>query len=361
MATYLTPGPSEPYPRLREFLGDAWDGEVVSLSHRGQAFKDIYRRTDVALRKLMGVPEGYALMFVGSATEAMERVVQGVVERRSHHLVSGAFGEKWLQIAAQLGKTTTFARAEAGRGFGPADFAVPADTELLCLTHNETSTGTAWPAEELARLTRPPHDWLVALDVVSSAPIVELPWEGLDLVFFSVQKAFGLPAGLGVLMASPRALERAAVVAGRVGAAVGSFHSLMELAKGGAKFQTPATPNVLGIYLLGRVAEDMLAGGAAKLRAENHDRARRLYKALDASGYLEPFVADPRWRSSTVVVAEVRGGNTALHARLAGQGLVLGKGYAPFKDEHVRIANFPSLTEADFEALIKHLRDYSGV
>ncbi|MDB5179032.1 MAG: aminotransferase class [Patescibacteria group bacterium] len=359
MAVYLTPGPSEPYPRLREFLDDAWSEQIVSLSHRGQAFKDIYRRADVAVRELMGVPDGYTLMFVGSATEAMERVVQGVVDRRSHHLVSGAFAEKWLQIAGQLGKTTTVRRAEAGQGFAQGDYEVPDDTELLCLTHNETSTGTVFAAADLARLVRPPHRWLVALDVVSSAPLAELPWEGLDFVFFSVQKAFGLPAGLGVVVASPRALERAAALR-RDGAAVGSFHNLVELAEGAAKFQTPATPNVLGIYLLGRVAADMLAGGVPQLRATNQSRAKRLYEVLEGSDHLEPFVADSLWRSTTVVVADVRGGNAALHARLAGDGLMLGKGYKPFKEQHLRIANFPSLGSRDFDALMRSLQEFDG-
>lgn len=277
MGVFLTPGPSQPYPKLRDFMEDAWNADVMAISHRGKKFTDIYRRTDVALRALMDVPDGWQMMFLGSATEAMERLVQGVVADKSYHFVNGAFSKKWWEISGQLGKSASARAVVAGQGFEELGLEVAAGADLVCVTVNETSTGAVWPAAALAGLSTGPDGPLMAVDVVSAAPLVPVPWDQADAAFFSVQKAFGLPAGLGVLMLGPRALARSEALADS-GMQTGSYHRLTELAKGAAKFQTPATPNVLGIYLLGRVAEDMLARGIGELRAENRMGPRRCMK-----------------------------------------------------------------------------------
>jgi phosphoserine aminotransferase len=358
MAVFLTPGPAQTYPKLRAFMEDAWSEDVMSLSHRGAAFSDIYRRTDGALRELMGVPTDWQIMFVGSATEAMERLVQGLVRRRSHHYVNGAFSKKWYQIAGQLGKSATAEKAKAGAGFGGREFEAPALAELVCITLNETSTGVAWPEHEVARLrARHGSEVLLAVDVVSAAPVMPVPWAQADAAFFSVQKAFGLPAGLGVLMLGPRAQARAQELA-EGGGAVGSYHSLPELLRGAAKAQTPATPNVLGIYLLGRVAGDMTSLGSGELRAENAKRAAALYEAIEAHGELEPFVAARDWRSPTVGVAEVRGGSARLHDHMVRGGFVPGLGYGELQDRHIRLANFPAISRREFEAALAHLEGF---
>src|SRR5664279_468830 len=136
MTKYLTPGPAQLYPELKQYLADAMDRDIPSISHRGKAFSDIYLQTETALRQLMDIPADYQIMFVGSATEAMERIMQSVVASRSHHFVSGAFSAKWLQIAQQLGKNPTATHVPDGHAF--TDLNVPSDVELVCITHNET-------------------------------------------------------------------------------------------------------------------------------------------------------------------------------------------------------------------------------
>jgi phosphoserine aminotransferase len=340
-------------------MDDAWNKDVMSISHRGMAFSDIYRRADGALRNVMGVPENWQIMFVGSATEAMERITQGVVDNRSHHYVDGAFSKKWLSIAKALEKEVTSVTVPDGSGFGQDIMGIPEDVELLCITHNETSTGVMWPEDTLAGVARGSRA-LVALDVVSSAPMVPIDFTKFDAVFLSVQKAFGLPAGLGVLMAGPGLLGRADDLLSR-GLSVGSYHSLPELATAARKFQTPATPNVQAIYLLGRVAEDMAETGIEALQAENQHRAEILYDVLNSSRELEPFVQDGEWRSQTVVVTGVRGGNDKLHGQLADRGLIIGKGYKPYGDEHLRIANFPSIDQEEFDRVVSHLVQFGSL
>ncbi len=355
---YLTPGPSHPHPGVRAFMSEAFDRDVIAVSHRSKAFSDVYGRTASALKLLMDVPSEFTVMFVGSATEAMERTVQGVVKEHSHHFIQGEFAEKWFQIARQLSKQPTATRAQAGRPF--PSLGIPADTELVCITHNETSTGAIVPDPVLEALATGRHHPLVALDVVSSAPMTTLPWDKLDIVFFSVQKAFGLPAGLGVLVASPRAIQKSRELEA-TGVHVGSYHSLPQLAAAAEKFQTPATPNVLGIYLLGSVAEDMLDRGIASLRADNIQRADYLYDIISEHTHMQPFVTDTAWRSPTIIVVAVTNGNDHLIRYMNQQQLVLGKGYKDFVDAHIRIANFPAMEEHTFDLLAQYLRGYRPI
>jgi phosphoserine aminotransferase len=359
MATFITPGPSQPYPKLRAFLSDALTQDVISLSHRSKPFMGIYKQTDETLKAIMEIPEDYRIVFMGSATEAMERIVEGVVISRSHHFVYGAFSEKWYEMAQQLGKKPTITKVEHGNHFTKKQLSVPEDTELVCLTQNETSTGAAFPLEVLNYVIDNAHDALIALDVVSSAPMIQLPWEKLDLVFFSVQKAFGLPAGLGVLIMSPKALKKAQYVQDQ-GISIGSYHSLLGLAEAGTKYQTPETPNVLGIYLLSRVARDMQEIGIKGIIAENRRRSALIYETLDNNRQIETFVKEPNWRSFTVAVIDIRGGSRRLHDELVERDLIPAKGYGSFKDQHLRLANFPSIETESFDSLISHIRSYEG-
>lgn len=360
MAIYLTPGPAAAYPKLKDYLDDAWNEDVMSISHRGAKFTDIYRRAEDGLRGLMDVPTDWRVVFVGSATEAMERLVQGLVTTRSHHFVNGAFSKKWHQIAGQLGKDAMATKVVDGSGFEEAmDDADLDGAELICATVNETSTGVMWPEADLRRIGERKDGALLALDIVSSAPVTTVPWDASDAVFFSVQKAFGLPAGLGVMLLGPRALERAEAMEA-AGHATGSYHRLQALAAGAAKRQTPATPNVLGIYLLARVAEDMAQVGGGALRAQTAARADRLYTALEQHAHLEPFVADTAWRSPTVVVAHAHGGSAAVRDHLRAGGFIAGSGYGVHKDLHVRLANFPATSAEEFEAAHAYLVQFDG-
>lgn len=337
----FSPGPSQLYPGVSEFLQDALGDDVMSRSHRSAWFADMYAGTVSGLRELLDIPEDYHVWFMGSATEAMERIVQNTVEETSHHFVNGAFSDKFRSIAAQLGTSPTEATVPWGEGFDLTTQRVPKDAELIAITQNETSTGVAHTADAIAALHDRYPEKLLAVDIVSATPYMTLDFARADCVFFSVQKGFGLPAGLGVLVASPRALDRAKALKSSV-RSIGSYHSFIELAKNAEKNNTPETPNVLGIYLLGRVVRDMLSRGVDSLRAQLADNANKLYAVIDTHPLLSPAVLDPSFRSNTVIVAEVKGGSAPLIEAAKKQGFSIGAGYKDKKTTQIRIANFPA-------------------
>jgi phosphoserine aminotransferase len=231
---------------------------------------------------------------------------------------------------------------------------VPDGTELLSVTRNETSTGVVTGLGGLARLRDRRPDMLIAVDMVSAAPGIAADLGAIDCAFFSVQKGFGMPAGLAVLVAGPRAIERSLALSQR-GVPVGTYRSFESLSDQADRHQTPETPNVLAIHVLGAVCEAMLERGIETIRDETERKAAVLYEAVLAHPDLDPFVPEPAHRSPTVIVAEVRGGSRPVLERLAERGFVVGAGYGPYRDRHLRIANFPAHEERHVSALVAAL------
>jgi phosphoserine aminotransferase len=194
-------------------------------------------------------------------------------------------------------------------------------------------------------------DALVVVDAVSSLPYPEFDFSKIDSVFFSVQKGFGLPAGLGVWIVNEKCISKAELLLSK-GLSIGSYHTLPALIELSKKNQTPETPNVLGIYLLSQVVHDMVRKGAQAIRKETEYKAAILYQALQQHTYLKPFVPSSSDQSKTVIVAE--GGEHTLHVTdaLQNKGLFPGEGYGAFKKSQLRFANFPTHSKEQYEYLV---------
>lgn len=347
---YFTPGPTQLAPSVPRLIEAAIAQDICSISHRSKAFEAIYARATEAIRALLTLPSSHQIFFLASATEAWERIIQNCSRTNTFHLVNGVFAERFFTIAQELGRATAVHRVAAGEAVDLATLVVPEDSELICLTHNETSTGVALSAIAIAELGKRYPEKLIAVDIVSSAPIVELEWSAVDCGFFSVQKCFGLPAGLGVLIVSARALARAKTLQAQQ-LSIGSYHSFPALEAMAKKHQTPETPNVLGIYLLAGVAEELLKVGIGAIRREIRARAEMLYQFFETRSGFTPFVRAPQARSSTVLTIEVVGGSASLLKTLATKGFEVGAGYGNFKDSQIRVANFPLHTAEQVAAL----------
>ncbi|MCK8490604.1 aminotransferase class V-fold PLP-dependent enzyme [Spirosoma sp. RP8] len=353
--TYFTPGPAELYPTIYQHLQTAMDEQLGSISHRSQKFRDIYKFTDEQLRTLLNVPETHGIFFTGSASEVWERILFNCVEHESFHLVNGSFSKKFYDYANALHKYAHVFEKPFGEGFDANEIEVPEYAELICLTHNETSSGVQTRTQDIHKIKRKYAKKLVVVDMVSSAPYPDLDYSLVDSAFFSVQKAFGMPAGLGVWIASQTCLEKAERLQKYDSMTVGAHHTLPTLWSHYKTFETPATPNVLFIYLLGKIAEDLNKIGIDTIRKQTEEKARMLYKFLDDSADYTPFVQQERHRSQTVIVANTQKPSADVISNAKQAGMVVGTGYGKFKDSQIRIANFPATSFVQVEALIKQL------
>ena len=349
----FTPGPSQLFFTVEDHVRAAFREGIPSLSHRTKEFEIISKGTTDGIKELLGIPSHFHVFFTSSATEIWERSIQNLVASKSMHFVNGAFSKRYYEIAAQLGKSPKKIESPAGHGFS-MDIPYEEGVELVALTNNETSTGVSLPMNFINQFREQYPDALIAVDSVSSLPYPQFDFSKIDTLFFSVQKGFGLPAGLGVWIVNDRCIAKSEQLLSK-GLSIGSYHNLPTLLQHGKKNQTPETPNVLGIYLLGKVVEDFLRRGIQTIRKETEYKAAILYQALSTHGLTSPFVTDPSHRSNTVIVAEC-GDHTRLIAQhLAAQGLQAGDGYGEKKATQLRFANFPAHSKEQFEKLVDEL------
>ena len=348
MTHTFNPGPAAVYPAVRQYLTDAFDEGWLSAPHRSERVTALVRQVVADLKTKLNIPQEYTVLFTGSATEGWEILTQSLTPRRSLHFYNGAFGEKWLKYAQAQRP------ASGGHRFGleevPEISLLPPDltgTDLVCLTQNETSTATQLREGVILNFYNRVGPALLAVDATSSMAGVNLKFVKADAWLASVQKCFGLPAGLGLLVLSPRAVAQAKEIGDKT-----YYNSLVPSLAQMLNHQTNYTPNVLGIYLLSRVLAEREPIKAISQHLA--DRAHKLYDFFEQATPLTPLIANPETRSTTVIglqgppalIEEVK--RRALEA-----GLYLGSGYGDLKANTLRIANFPAVADAAMEALVQ--------
>jgi len=352
---HFTPGPSELYPNIDQYLQEGFDRDLYSVSHRSGAYKEIHKAAVEGLKQLISLPDNYNIFFLGSATEAWERIIQNVVVNKSFHFVNGSFSKKFYQYAQQSGIEATAKEVAPSEGFDSISReAIDSDTELICFTHNETSTGVSTSFEDIYATKERFPDSLIAVDVVSSLPYPEIDFSKIDSAFFSVQKCFGLPAGLGVWLVNDRFIEKAKQKK-EAGQLLHPHHNVFQLKKQADAYQTPSTPNVLNIFLLSKVIEAMNNKTSEVIRQETDTKAKMLYDFVANHEDFDFAVANPDHRSQTVVVAKSKKSAAELNEILAPHNLAIGSGYGEFKTSQIRIANFPAHSIEDTQRLIEIL------
>jgi phosphoserine aminotransferase len=352
----FTPGPSQLYFTVPDHAREAFKAGIPSLSHRSKLFEEISLEATGGLRQLLNIPSSHFIFFTSSATEIWERVIQNLVEEKSFHLVNGSFSKRFYEIALQLNKKASKIEVKEGQGFD--DSLIIPDTELIAVTHNETSTGVSLPVDSIYKLKEKNPQALLVVDAVSSLPYPNFDFSKLDAVFFSVQKGFGLPAGLGVWIMNEKCVNKADQLLSN-GISIGSYHTIPSLKTHALKNQTPETPNVLAIYLLGKVIQDFLRKGIENIRRETDYRATILYQSLDQHPLLSAFVPEKKFQSKTVIVADCQLHTERLTAFLQVQGLYPGDGYGPAKKTQLRFANFPAHSKEQYELLVDTLTAFS--
>jgi phosphoserine aminotransferase len=348
----FTPGPSQLYFSVKDHMIRAFRDGIPSLSHRTKEFESIFVNASTGLRELLGIPEHFQIVYASSATEIWERSIQNLVEESSLHFVNGAFSRRYHEIAQQLQKTATSVSVPDGQGFGTLTHA--GNHELIAITQNETSTGVATPLSFINKFRESHPKSLIVVDAVSSLPYPSFDFDKIDSLFFSVQKGFGLPAGLGVWIVNDRCIDKAENLLAR-GTNIGTYHSLPSLISFSKKNQTPETPNVLALYLLSKVIADFLYRGIGTIRRETQYKAALLYNLLDDSSVAKPLVSSKHDRSQTVIVADCGDRLNHIVTSLKPKGLHPGDGYGSMKKTQLRFANFPAHSKEQYELLVDTL------
>jgi len=341
------PGPSKVHPEVLGFIQEAFSNGVVSINHRSERFEVLLKDTLQILHEKWNIPQDYTLYFISSATEAWEIVAQSLIKEKSLHLYNGAFGKKWAHYTNQIipnAHSFEFGRNEDFKSV-TSTLSVK-DFDTICLVQSETSNGTG---QTICRSDFDLHeDAIIAVDATSTMGGINLPWPEADVWFASVQKCMGIPAGLGVLICSPKALERAAQLNKKV-----HYNDVLLMEENRKLFQTHYTPNVLSIYVLNKLAH--LLPNLTVIDQQTWKKASILtdYFSNTNAFHLSFLIENPQLRLPTVFALKVEVEQIKRLQNLClKNNIELGKGYGEWKDNTIRIANFPSHTLEDFGQLI---------
>ena len=291
---------SGPCAKIPGYSLDALRDAPLGRSHRAAVGKSKLKHAIDLTAEILGVPEGYRVGIVpGSDTGAVEMAMWSLLGARPVEMLAWeSFGEGWVTDAVkQLKLDATVRKAAYGEivDFKQVDF----DKDVV-FTWNGTTSGV-----RLANGDDIPADraGLTICDATSAAFAMELPWDKLDVVTFSWQKVLGGEGAHGMLILSPRAVERLETYT-----PAWPMPKIFRMTKGGKLIEgifqgeTINTPSMLAVedYLVALDWAKSIGGLPALVaRAEANAAAVAAYCA--ANPWLQNLAVDPATASTTSV------------------------------------------------------------
>ncbi len=320
----------------------------MSVNHRSDEFVKLSETTISLLKQKLNIPKNYTVFFTASATECWEIIAQSLVTDRSYHIYNGAFGQKWFDYTKRLHPLANPIPFDIEEKLDPKKLIFEQREGIICLTQNETSNGTQVTNTLIKAIKKTNPTYLLAIDATSSMGGIQLDFKSADIWFASVQKCFGLPAGLGLLICSPQAIQRSKEIGEK-----SHYNSLNFLVEMMEKWQTSCTPNVLGIYLLMRVLEN--SASITDVHATIAGRYEDWCDFLSQTN-LKYLVINKDVRSYTVVpVTTTPTLVQEIKVKAKKEGILLGEGYGTWKSTSFRIANFPAIQAKEIDTLRRFL------
>jgi phosphoserine aminotransferase len=247
---------------------------VMEISHRSAIFDEMADHTEACLRRLMSVPDDYAVLFLaGGATTQFAQVPINLADKQrpGAYIVDGAWSKKAHAIANRLGLAHLAASSE-DTGFrtipGPGGWDLNGDFAYLHYVSNETISGV--------QFTQPPvSDLPLVSDMSSDILSRPIQVEDFGVIYAGAQKNVG-QAGVALVIARKDLLRE-------LPPEVPDLQSWRIQHKQGSRLNTPPT---YAWYIAGLVFDWIEAEGGVERMAElNRHKARTLYDYLDESQF----------------------------------------------------------------------------
>ncbi|MDQ8179460.1 phosphoserine transaminase [Pelagicoccus sp. SDUM812005] len=200
---YFSSGPCSKRPG---WSLSALDNALVGRSHRAKNAKARIQEVIDRSKELLNLPEGYVCGIVpASDTGAVEMALWSLLGARGVDMMAWeSFGSGWVTDVVKQLKLENVNKHEAAYGEIP-DLAKVDFSNDVAFTWNGTTSGAKVPNGDWIPDDR---EGLTICDATSAVFAMELPWEKLDVVTYSWQKVMGGEAAHGMLILSPRAIER---------------------------------------------------------------------------------------------------------------------------------------------------------
>ena len=196
---------SGPCTKIPTFSLDKLADAPLGRSHRAAVGKAKLKEAIEKTRQILNIPADYRIGIVpASDTGAVEMAMWSMLGARPVTMVAWeSFGAGWVtDVIKQLKLDADIRTAEYGEIVDMA--AIDYDTDVV-FTWNGTTSGVRMSNGDAIPATR---QGLTICDATSAAFAMDLPWDKLDVTTFSWQKVLGGEAAHGMLILSPRAVER---------------------------------------------------------------------------------------------------------------------------------------------------------
>ena len=266
-----------------------WHGagaSIMEMSHRGKEFVSVHAEAEQDIRDLLGVPGTYKVLFLqGGATGQFAAIPMNLLrgKNKADYILTGSWGKKAISEAKKYCEVTVAASAEGEKftTIPPFDhWALNTDAAYVHYTPNETIEGVEfhWIPET--------GDVPLVGDLSSTILSRPVDVSRFGLIYAGAQKNIG-PAGVTLVIVREDLI-------GNVLLMTPGVWDYAQQAKADSMLNTPPT---YSLYIAGLVFKWVKEqGGLAAMAERNERKAKKLYAAIDGSGFYRNPV-DPSCRS----------------------------------------------------------------
>lgn len=356
----MIPGPIEVSPAVQRAFA------VPPPSHLAPHVIEAFGASLEKMRRVWRAgADSQPFLVAGSGTSAMEMAATNLIEPGDRALVyhTGYFSERMAEMLRRRGAQVEQIKAPPGEA-APIEEVQEALAQgkykALFVTHVDTSTGVLADARALAQAARAAGA-LSVFDGVCATVAEDFAMEawGADVYLTSSQKAVGLPVGLALMVASPRAMEARQALTAPPPMSL-DWHQWLPIMQAyeqrqGSYFSTPATNLVLALDVaLREILEseegDLVGAAAASAR---HIRVARAMRAAWAALGLELVVQRPELAAHSLSALRYpRGVNKALLDQIKARGVVVAGGlYKGLQHTYFRVGHMGWVTTQPHELI----------
>jgi len=343
----FVPGPTNTPDRILRAM------HVAMEDHRSSIFPELPLGLFAELRKIFKTKDGQPFIFPASGTGGWEAALCNTLSPGDKVLSFryGQFSHLWIDMMQRLGLDVQAVDVEWGEGAPPEQIQqiLSADKahaiQAVAVVHNETATGvTSDIAAVRKAIDAAGHPALLFVDGVSSIASLDFRMDewGVDMAVCGSQKGLMLPAGLGIICASQKALaRREQAKLPRV------FFDLGDMIKANATGYFPYTPSLPLLYGLREALAILAEEGLENVFARHHRLAEGTRAAVKAWG-LSLCAKAPQWHSDTVsaiLVPAGFNGADVIDVAYRRYNLALGAGLNKVAGKLFRIGHLGDLNE----------------
>lgn len=343
MVKQFGPGPSY---LPQDILNQAYEDyrKLIGVNHRSSSVVELIEELTKMFLDYFELSNDWSVLYIsGGASQVFDLLP--FFFKSSHHLVNGAFSEKWYKAhLAQKHMRVTQTHMKPEQSFDEINF-FQSPSDLYCLTHNETSLGIGLDLTDLQKTKHGLENSFIAVDATSAAMQMSWDKELIDCYFFSTQKVLACDGGMAIMFISPRLKDYLFKKSTDELKHVPKMLRLDEHIKVSLKSQTLNTPSVFNLCLMKASLKRFVDLGLDCVLDQSKLNALEFYKAVEKHPRLSSFVRD---RSSTVACLKYDGDVQALLRKLKSQYEIEGlSGYRNMGEDLIRISLFHYLPQKD--------------